>query len=360
MGHVALALVAIAAVFAGCLLDRDGGFPDQLSGSATGPQGSGGNIGGNFSSAGGTTTQGGNGAGGVEGCPTGFACAPQPPADWSAYARISMAGFPVANPETCPDGSAPMATFSSPTDAAATCEICQCDAPLNAQCGYPTVSLHNNETACMGMVDQTGSAQNGNCVDIFNSIENADASAQITTAASLNDAGSCTAKGGMPTLPPAWENQHDVCPMEVAAGASCGAGTVCAAEGSGAYTGPLCVAREGDHACPEGFTDRRIVSSGLNESRGCTACECDGPQGVTCSAGTVTVFDDDNCMSATTHSIVDDLTCNDISPLFAADPSSEGSFNKARGTPLGGMCNPTGGQPMGAATPTDEWTVCCL
>ena len=134
----------------------------------------------------------------------------------------------------------------------------------------------------------------------------------------------------------------------------CGAGQVCVP--SAVPDGfDLCRHVSGDKGCPPGYySEPSVLYLGVDDARGCEACECGAPEGAQCEAY-VSVYKDGACGSPvvqTTVSIVP--LCLDITPgsaLASADASMI--------TDVSGSCASSGGEPTGDLQPADPVTICC-
>jgi hypothetical protein len=113
----------------------------------------------------------------------------------------------------------------------------------------------------------------------------------------------------------------------------------------------LCIYQVGDVACPStGYTQKSLVYTGFTDDRGCSACGCDP---TACTGGNVTVSPNATCGGGVPNAVPVACRFDGIPPTF---PYSA----QITTAPTAGTCNPTGGQPGGAAVPTGATTVCCL
>jgi len=121
----------------------------------------------------------------------------------------------------------------------------------------------------------------------------------------------------------------------------------------------VCIEHDGDVPCPTAFSpyaDKHVFYATLQDTRGCSPCTCDAPMGSTCSAP-VSVYTDGACAVLAYTAAV-----GSSGPACHALPSGSPLGSKAAGTATyaPGLCTPGGGVPMGAATPTEPSTYCCL
>ena len=111
----------------------------------------------------------------------------------------------------------------------------------------------------------------------------------------------------------------------------------------------VCIYAEGDYPCPAGpFSERTLLHTDLEDTRGCTDCSCTDPTG-TCT-GTVTY--QTACMGGLIGILAQGPvgTCHNMnSAPGAAHYTAQSSVS----------CQPAGGIPQGEATPTNPVTLCC-
>lgn len=134
----------------------------------------------------------------------------------------------------------------------------------------------------------------------------------------------------------------------------CGAGQVCVPrvvpDGF-----DLCRHVSGNKGCPPGYySEASVLYLGVNDERGCEACECGAPQGAQCKAY-VSVYEDSACSSPIAQLMVATVPlCVDVvagSALASADASMI--------TEVPGSCTPSGGEPTGDLEPAEPVTICC-
>src|SRR5262249_5935632 len=94
-----------------------------------------------------------------------------------------------------------------------------------------------------------------------------------------------------------------------------------------------------------------------DDSRGCTPCACDPPQGSHCSS-LVTVYTDNTCSS---HLAQD--TVKDDAPMCIDLPSGGPALGSKSATPplyVPGKCPAQGGDAIGMLKPFGRITFCCI
>jgi hypothetical protein len=122
----------------------------------------------------------------------------------------------------------------------------------------------------------------------------------------------------------------------------------------------LCVALAGDHQCTGApfppYTEKHLFYGSFQDTRACNPCTCDAPAGSTCSAA-ISVYTDGACsaLAYTTTATSAGPVCHDL-------PAGTALGSKAAAAPTyaPGTCAPGGGEPMGAATPAEPATFCCI
>lgn len=162
----------------------------------------------------------------------------------------------------------------------------------------------------------------------------------------------CAASTPVPSKPDwAWGRTVRQCKLSPK---GCGAGQVCVPrivpDGF-----DLCRHVSGDKGCPPGYySEPSVLYLGINDARGCEACECGAPQGAQCEAY-VSVYKDSACSSPVVQTMVSIVSlCLDITPgsaLASADASMI--------TDVPGSCASSGGEPTGDLEPAEPVTICC-
>jgi hypothetical protein len=170
-------------------------------------------------------------------------------------------------------------------------------------------------------------------------------------------AGSCT-PAPTQTLPPVqYAGEGEICNATSTSSAACANGGVCAPAAKGSFD--LCIVASGAQACPAGFPNAHQVSTGVTDSRACTACTC-GTDTASCTNALHSIFTEAGCGSGGISIPANDM-CNDV-PL----PMSAGSDG---GTPFvaieytaqvqNEMCPPSSVTPTGSVVLASVHTVCC-
>lgn len=277
-----------------------------------------------------------NDAGAVDGQPNDASpsctCTPQPPTGWTLVAlstsQASCAGAWTGSSSTTYDG----------LDAGAPTCGCTC-APSGAGC-VVTFSWDQNCTCgCEGCCS-------GNTVLFLPANGCAPATVQASSDMSVSapyyDAGaspSCTPQLTTSLPPTSWARTVTSCSPTLPIGqGTCGAGDQCVPAAPAGFA--VCVEQAGDLTCP--FGTKQLEYGGVNDTRGCSSCTCNGPTGFACGGSTV-VYTANDCSGASSP-----LQCGPAgnSVQFVASP--------------GGTCGASSVSATGSATPTGPVTFCCL
>ncbi|MBV1858763.1 MAG: hypothetical protein KUG77_10155, partial [Nannocystaceae bacterium] len=127
--------------------------------------------------------------------------------------------------------------------------------------------------------------------------------------------------------------------------AECGPGEQCIAAIPDAFEQRLCIGRPGVHDCPPAYPDQAVVFGSVDDTRGCSNCECAPQGGFTC-ASTLQLYSGDACDTLTGTLDTDQCVGSWASFDFAA-PTVTGSCTAN---------SPTAGGDIVGADPT---TLCC-
>jgi hypothetical protein len=119
-----------------------------------------------------------------------------------------------------------------------------------------------------------------------------------------------------------------------------------------------CVNRAGDDnniMCPPGYPARIVVYLAADDNRSCAPCECEPPQGSSCSS-LVSLYADDACSVQ-----VGSVTATSSSLMCVDVPAGSPLGSKEANPPVytSGSCQPNGGGGIGAVQPSDPYTFCC-
>jgi hypothetical protein len=218
-------------------------------------------------------------------CDNGFACSPAPPFGWSGPLEVYDGPSPPAACSTYFEGPI-FVGGSSPTGAPATCG-CSCpDAPTGVACGSVDVPFYAGLTCPSGGACAQKTFLPGVCTRSTAQSECDAGTNSMIIPLSMATGGQCTPLPTKTVAPPSWAVAARACISTLGSQASdCPAGDVCAHSPLPPYA-DVCIAQMGVvAACPPGaYSDRRIYTSGFNDTRDCSACTCGPVTGATCAS----------------------------------------------------------------------------
>jgi hypothetical protein len=272
--------------------------------------------------------------------PTECTCVASAPAGWRGpYVIAEQAG---AAPDCV--GDYPVTAYSGQSEAAAAPAECSCSCgePTDVTCSAPATSLHTDPTCAEPACDVDASART--CGDALLCGGGNKKVVAVSFGPSLPSGGSCKPSATAHVPPVGARRSIRLCAAR-SGGTDCEGGA-CQAKPSPVFASSnRCVIQDGDVAvCPAAFPERRVYYAGGSDTRACSQCQCDAPVGTTCTA--------------TASTCKDPTTVDAPSGCLAVAAGTK--VVTAPGTPHGGACAPTGGQPIGAFDPGSPTTVCCL
>ncbi len=275
-------------------------------------------------------------------------CVRVPPANWQGpYAIYEGMGSPLPTPPDCARAGAYSTDAYDGTGALqagpAKCS-CDCGPVTGASCGSPVVSFYSDGT-CMQSCSPASQVIGSTCT----MLNIAGCGGLHFTLAPGAPSGGC-APVSSTTLPALeWQTSVRLCGMPSPPPTSgCEAGQICAPTTGLPFESVYCVARMGAWACPSGFPAQRTYYASYVDSRTCSACTCESPTGIQCSA-MVSTFGDPSCNGGMMQQ--------------SAPAACSGAGLKAAMTTgtkaTGGSCAPSGGIASGTVVPSTPTTVCC-
>ena len=126
---------------------------------------------------------------------------------------------------------------------------------------------------------------------------------------------------------------------------TCAADELCTGTAPEGFETTLCIAREGDFACPEAYPNASSAFTDVADDRRCTACECTPATDFECAAD-LELFAGPGCSGVSSISATD--LCIDSPESFRfSQPAVTGS------------CSASETQPTGAIAGEDPITICC-
>jgi hypothetical protein len=288
-------------------------------------------------------------AGGSAACST--TCEAAPPADWQGpYAIYEGMGSPLPTPPDCARAGAYSTDAYDGTGALhagpAKCS-CDCGPVTGATCGSPVVSFYSDGNCTQSCSPATQVI--GSSCTMLNI--NACGGPHFTLTPGA-PSGGCAPQSSttLPTIE--WQTNVRLCGMPSPAPTSgCEAGQICAPSTGLPFESAYCVARMGTWACPSGYPAQRTYFASYVDSRACSACACESPTGIQCTA-TVSIFGDPSCNGGMMMQM----------PQSAPAACSGAGLKAAMTTgtsATGGSCAPSGGVATGTVAPATPTTVCC-
>lgn len=121
----------------------------------------------------------------------------------------------------------------------------------------------------------------------------------------------------------------------------------------------ICMFHNNDVDCPSfsPYSEKHVAYDDFMDTRACSPCTCGTPSGGKCSSA-ISIYADGACSTAPLVTPIVDSTGTTCLDLPAGTPLGSKSVAPASYSP--GACQPGGGMPTGAATPTNPSTFCCL
>ena len=280
-----------------------------------------------------------------------YACAPAAPAGWQGPVLASLTSGGGGDAVQCPsDWPERMTGGSEPSAGQASCFPCLCESPHGATCGLPTTTVFD-----------PGNCSPGGEIDVFIPLVADDCQDLIgmnVADSAIGDpipvtGGVCDATGGGASFTPAqWAVDFVAC-IGTSTGGGCNSGSVCVPRPQEPFASSHCIVRDGDVPCPSGvYGSKYTFYASLVDERGCTSCSCGSPMGQSCG-GMSYLYETNGCMPGSDSPVFHDGSCANVNGARSARYVPDGLG------PLGGMCTPAGGQPIGQVTPTEPITLCC-
>ncbi len=265
-------------------------------------------------------------------------CVPTLPAGWSwaVYAPDSR--------PTCGAGYATPTDVEEGLDASAASCGCTCTT-TDPSCATGNLAItRGNNNACNNFNTATAPADSGTCGTSFTAFSTG-GGAKISVTGPAPTGGSCTPTPSQTIAPVGYDHQGRTCAFAGDGGASCGSGSVCMPDPA---PFGVCVSQAGQNPCPAGFPTQHLVGTGVNDTRGCSACGCAFDAGA-CN-GTATFYTSTSC-SQGAAAVPADGTCNNVGNHTFS------SYTYAATTTA--SCAPSAASADGGVAFAAETTVCC-
>nr|AYM54561.1 hypothetical protein [Racemicystis crocea] len=299
-------------------------------------------------------------------------CVPGFSFDWLGPVLVWMGPASEASMVQCPP-EAPTANSTRFADLTApnACAACSC-APPEGSCELPT-TITARAAICPGAGAwvtpfDAPAAWDGSCTDLNAIPQGKDCGGvpcvQSVTIAPLQvvESGCSPIEGPPPVqvLPASWGSAAILCNTDKLEGEELcmDPGLTCAPRSA-----PLpasfhrCIYKDGVHECPPAYPVRNVVYERFEDNRTCSPCQCGEAMGSTCTAA-LSFFQDSACsvpLPLTLGASSVKAMCGDAPPGLAL-----GSKFATEPVYTPGVCQPSGGEPQGAAEPVGPATICCL
>jgi hypothetical protein len=303
------------------------------------------------------------GAGGSSDCPG--QCVPLGPAEWNGPALlwIGKAGDAPECPPSAPIVGSPVFDNLS---AANVCGSCACDAPAGSCALSTTITAHDTAScpAPTGATATTFDAPPGwngactaeNAIPAGKKCAGGDCVQSLTIAPLTLTEGPCgvSTSAVAAKAPYAWATEARTC-HGLTEGTCRGPSEICAAAVAPGFA--QCLVREGDKECPVDYPVKHVFYDRIDDTRGCSPCACSAPSGSTCKS-IVSVYNDSACSTFAFAAPIDATAAGCLDIL----PSGQALGSKVASAPVyaPGVCQATGGKPIGDAAPAEPSTFCCL
>jgi hypothetical protein len=280
-------------------------------------------------------------------CGNGGTCAPNAPGGWMG--PVSLYVGAVAAPSCDADASSLFNGQGDLVAPAATCSNCSCGTATGVTCATPVLSIFEDTQCTKPATPQTATVSSS-CSPVLA------LALAVTVAAPLPTGGSCAPSGGALTAPAAaWSTRAQACPISVPG--SCSGGGLCV-PGQPASSS-VCVMKPGTETlCPPGYpSGPQVFYTGVDDTRGCSACTCGSPSGATCAIGSpaIDAFVTPPCTATPNLTLTAPSPCTALGGALFMELVSQPMVSGQGTCAVSG-----GGMPSGAATPTGATSFCCL
>jgi hypothetical protein len=278
-------------------------------------------------------------------------CIQAPPPGWRGLVELYSGSGPAP---ACGGAFTGMPVYDgrSGLDAPPASCMCSCGTPTGVSC--PAAAILFYAQSCNGAPCLKATLPNGACTTLDPTVcGGGGATLPVEIDAPTPTGGSCTGMGSASIAPATWQTTARACALATPPTMDgCGQGQLCVPPAEKGFAPTLCVAHDGDVPCPGSpFTLRAVYYGGFDDTRACSACGCDPPQGAACTGSARRYASIDGTCSAQVE--------QDSLPLACGTTTRVGGDWRIDSGPSGGSCNTSGGQPTGAATPKNATTFCC-
>ncbi len=285
---------------------------------------------------------------------------PTPPLQGPSWFQITAPGTPGSCPEPATPG---LVGYSDMLPVAPhACAACSCSP---AACTLPE-GIHTNAAKCPGdgsiaipFGPDPAAGWEGDCSDdgaLPADLQCGGVPCVQSLSIPALSVAQCQPESG-PSAPfpePTWGRMARQCRLDPLPEGGCDGNQVCVPRPPEGFASCLYV--QGEHpACPAEYPAHMVFYTGVNDGRGCGACQCAAPEGAECAA-IVTAFSDSACGSLVVSVLVTaaEPTCQDV-----VSGTALGSAEAWMVTDVSGSCAQSGGAPFGEIAPADPLTLCC-
>jgi hypothetical protein len=266
----------------------------------------------------------------------GGTCIETPPPGWS----LVEVAFSSSMPASCGTafGGTSWTSYDTLTAPTPTCG-CSCGAPTGFACDIDlTPCSWNSSTATCTCGTSSNQTAPNTCVGGF-----------VTGGSPVVVGGQCTPNAAVTVPVTSWGGMARAC-APTTSPVSCDGGGVCLPPVDPTFS--LCIQQSGEVSCPAGtgYGNQHVEYTGVDDTRGCAACTCGSPSGISCG-GAWNIYSDGSCQTGV----------NSVGPGFGpcTGYGNSGGSGQYKPAPSGGTCAPSTGTPTGSATPTGATTFCC-
>ncbi|HSO00552.1 MAG TPA: hypothetical protein VLS89_19805 [Candidatus Nanopelagicales bacterium] len=281
-------------------------------------------------------------------------CVPLPPLDFNGPALLWI-GKESAAPE-CP-GRAPRRVYEgyADLDASNQCPACTCSEPA---CVLPEGVTASSSPTCLGPTFTAFDAP-ANWDGVCASPTTVDALSSVLIApTTVRPCAPVVEEPPQNNFPPSsWGTYARACAGEAIPNVCGDPGLTClptAEPPPPGFRQCIMYLGAGDPECPEDFPEEHQLYGDLEDTRGCTACECVQAAPSECTAS-MSIYQAQGCGSWIFSSMITDQpSCFPVPPGV-----SLGGMDAAWITNDPGSCVAVGGAPVGEAKPIEPRTFCC-
>jgi hypothetical protein len=247
----------------------------------------------------------------------------------------------------------PTAVLEGPTSAPGACDCGSCSITDPGSCTKADFAAAIDGPGGACTLGATLKSAGGACTKLPADYKTSATSKAKVTPAPWQGPGACTQTQGTPGAV-LLAGQGQMCALAATLGGGCAVGGVCAPTAASQYS--VCIAQNGDKACPAGYPNKHTVGTGYADKRTCGSCSCS--VSATCVNPTETIYTQDNCSTTGSGQVSTVLTadgqCDDVN-----DGNGQTYVAYTYAATVSPSCGTTGGSVSGTVTVTGGQTVCC-